>query len=104
VFHNMIFDKPTFLHFKCVHVVCLATVIVSLHINQSICQPWNPFVSKKKPMFQCPMVKLNWCLCVIVWMWHLSKPHHPQIYNKIQCASINFHANTTFLSTIYSVD
>jgi hypothetical protein len=37
-------------------------------------------------------------------MWHSLKPHHPQIYNKIQCASINCRVGIAFPSTIYSVD
>jgi hypothetical protein len=51
-------------------------------------QPINPPISnlfyfQRGATFQCPMVRFNWCLCVLVWMWHLSKPHHPQIYNNI---------------------
>jgi hypothetical protein len=37
-------------------------------------------------------------------MWHLSKPHHPQIYNNIKCASLNYYASITFPSPIYNVD
>jgi hypothetical protein len=39
-------------------------------------------------VFQCLMVKLNGCLCVMAWMWHLSKTHHWQIYNNMHNAPI----------------
>jgi hypothetical protein len=43
---------------------CLVTVVVSLHTNQLIHWPWSLFCFQIELMFQCPMVRLNWCLCV----------------------------------------
>ncbi len=79
VFHNHMFYEPAFFHFNHVHVVSYSHCCESPHwlINPSTLKP---FCFQRKPAFQCPMVRLNLCLCILVWMWHLLKFHNPQIY------------------------
>ncbi len=78
VFHNLVFHKPTFLHFNCVHVMFCNCHCEYPHypINSPTSKP---FCFRRKPMFQWPMVRFHRCLCLLVWMWYLLKPHHSQI-------------------------
>jgi hypothetical protein len=80
VLHNFIFYERMFFHFSRVHVL-QPLLWVSTLTNQSV-NLKTPLVPKRTNVSWC-MVRLNWCLCVLVWMWHSSKPHHPEIYDKI---------------------
>lgn len=82
VLHNFIFDKPVSFHFRCMHVMSCSSGYESPHqpINSTTSKP---FGLQREPSFQCPMTQLNGSLYVLVWMWDLSKTHHPQIYEKL---------------------
>jgi hypothetical protein len=77
--HNMLNDmNPTFFDFtNLLHMHLMSSNYCCEFPHQLINLPTSKFLCLQgKPMFQCLMVRLNGCLCVLIWMRHLLKICH----------------------------